>query len=33
MYAYDNELIDQKHTITKVHDVLVDRYRQAEMFG
>jgi hypothetical protein len=33
MYGYDNELIVQKHTITKVHDVLVDRYRQAEMFG
>jgi hypothetical protein len=32
MYGFDNELIGQKYLITKVEEVLVDKYKQTEMF-
>lgn len=31
-YGFDNELIAQKYVITKVEEVLADRYRQARLF-
>ncbi len=32
-YGFDNELIAQKHVITKVEDVLENQYKQGDLFG
>lgn len=31
-YGYDNELIVEKYTITKVEDILENKYKQADLF-
>lgn len=31
-YGYDNELIAEKYTITKVEDILENKYKQADLF-
>lgn len=33
LYGHDNELIAERYTVTRVLDVLVDRYRQSALFG
>ena len=31
-YGYDNELIAEKYTITKIEDVLENKYKQTDLF-